>query len=299
MIQVNNVRFSYGKETVLNDISFSVEKGSVYGFIGANGAGKTTMIRLLLGLIRQTQGSIRIQGATVCRSNFNYLRQVGSMIENPSIYAALTAYENMSVYAPFYGLSRKELLSCLKKVGLDRYPDVPAGSYSLGMKQRLAFGMSLMHNPDLLILDEPMNGLDPQGIAEMRSILSELQEEGKTLFFSSHILSEMDSMCDAICVINKGQCLFQGTIDELKASNPSQRYRIKCSDPDRSVALLSTVSTEPIERKKEDVLVCLDSKERVPAMLTLLQENGVRVFEVFSTGDRLEDAYFNLLKKRI
>lgn len=204
--------------TAVDDLSFTVEEGDVYGFLGQNGAGKSTTLRMLLSLVRPSGGEIELFGQSLSTHRKTILRQVGAVVEQPELYPFFTGLENLRVFARLSGkpLPRAALLEQLELVGLASRADDKAGTYSMGMKQRLGLAVALVHDPALLILDEPTNGLDPQGIADMRNlILSLSRDRNKTLIVSSHLLSEVQVLATRMLIIDKGRKVVEGTSDEL------------------------------------------------------------------------------------
>ena len=197
--------FSSGRK-VLNDINLAVPKGSIYGFLGPNGAGKTTTLRLILGLIKSSGDKVKIFGQDLNKERIFILHRIGSLIEQPSLYLHLTARENLEVFRLSYGSDEKRIKEVLEIVGLSDTADKKARAFSLGMKQRLAIAIALLHDPELLILDEPSNGLDPNGIIEMRKLIIKLNQEfGKTILISSHLLTEMEKMATHLGIIHQGR----------------------------------------------------------------------------------------------
>lgn len=232
IIQVRNVSKYFKNARAVNDLSFSVQKGDIYGFLGQNGAGKSTMIRMLLTLIRPTSGSIRIFGNELAAHRIDILKRVGAIIEKPDVYKYLSAYQNLALFAKLSGIkpSRSLLMDELKRVGLTGREHDKVKTFSQGMKQRLGIAIALVHEPDIIILDEPTNGLDPQGIADMRHLILHLkQERNKTVLISSHLLSEIEQVATRILIIDKGKKLVEGeaatlfdpakTIIEIKSEN--------------------------------------------------------------------------------
>jgi len=202
----------------VDDLSFSVEEGDVYGFLGQNGAGKSTTIRMLLTLVRPTAGHIEIFGLNLNKERKKILSQVGAVIEKPDLYKYLTAYENLSLFARMSGSnnSRKELYAQLEMVGLGGRETDPVKTFSQGMKQRLGIAVALIHNPRLIILDEPTNGLDPQGIADMRNLILHLSRHlHKTVIVSSHLLNEIEQISNRMLIIDEGKKIVEGTVESL------------------------------------------------------------------------------------
>jgi lantibiotic transport system ATP-binding protein len=213
-----NYSFAYGRK-VVNELSLRVPEGSIYGFLGPNGAGKTTTIRLLTGMLLSSRDNIFIHGQSLQRSMPGIFQSLGALIETPSLYLHLTGKENLKVITTLRGLSSKHIDKYLAIVGLTDAAHRKAKEYSLGMKQRLGIAMALLPDPLLLILDEPANGLDPNGIIEVRELLKQLNKEhGKTIFVSSHLLAEIEKTCTHIGIINRGVLRYQGTLEEMKRS---------------------------------------------------------------------------------
>jgi lantibiotic transport system ATP-binding protein len=243
IIKTTGLSYRYGKEAqVLSGINLQVPKGSIYGFLGPNGSGKTTTLSLLLGLLNNQQGDIEIFGQHLHANRINILKKIGSLIETPSLYSHLTAKENLELYRPFYGVKKERIKEVLKIVGLQDTGKKTAKKFSLGMKQRLAIALALLPGPELLILDEPSNGLDPSGIIELRQLVKDLnQQYGMTIVISSHILSEVEKMVSHLGIIYKGKMLFEGTLPELQSFRQKDaRLLIKTSDNAAAYNLLST-----------------------------------------------------------
>lgn len=218
VIEVSGLTKHYGAFKAVDDLSFKVFKGDVFGFLGQNGAGKSTTIRMLLTLIRPTAGSIRIFGMELGQHRREILSRVGAVIEKPDLYGYLSGYHNLSIFAKLSGKScgRNELNETLDMVGLSGRTADKVRTYSQGMKQRLGIACALVHDPDLVILDEPTNGLDPQGIADMRNLILRLsREKGKTFLISSHLLAEMELIANRMIIIDHGKKVVEGNVKEL------------------------------------------------------------------------------------
>jgi len=300
MITVRNLEFSYKKgDKTIDDLTFHVPHGSIYGFLGANGSGKTTTIRLMLGLCRAESGEIMIGGEQINRQSVEAFRKIGALIENPSIYGHLTGKENLQLHTLYYGLDRRQIMNALSMVGLRYVAEKKAGRYSLGMKQRLGLALCLLHNPSLLILDEPLNGLDPQGIAEIRALLLQMQrEEGKTIFISSHLLSEIENTCDAICIIDKGKMLFSGKIEALRDSVIRKRvYKITSDRPEEAMQLIQPLVTSKITKDGNGCLIYIEDKEIIPDIISRLTEKNIRIYEVTGIENNLEELYLKLTNR--
>jgi ABC-type multidrug transport system ATPase subunit len=218
IIQVKNLTKDFKEVKAVDNLSFSVEEGGVYGFLGQNGAGKSTTIRMLLTLIEPTAGSIEMFGLDLQKNRKEILKQVGAIIEKPDLYKYLNAKENIRIFSKLSGIkvSDKKMDDQLAMVGLADRAGSKVKTYSQGMKQRLGLACALVHDPQLIILDEPTNGLDPQGIADMRNMIIHLSKDlGKTLVVSSHLLSEMEMVADSMLIINKGKKVVEGKVNEL------------------------------------------------------------------------------------
>jgi ABC-2 type transport system ATP-binding protein len=218
IIEVKHLTKSFKELNAVDDLSFSVEEGQVYGFLGQNGAGKSTTIRMLLTLITPTSGSIEMFGMNLRTHRKEILRQTGAVIERPDLYKYLTALENIRIFSKLSGDKKTdaELMEHLDRVDLASRANSKVKTYSQGMKQRLGLACAMVHDPKLIILDEPTNGLDPQGIADMRNMIIMLRRDmGKTLLVSSHLLSEMEMMADSLLIINKGKKVVEGKMQEL------------------------------------------------------------------------------------
>jgi ABC-type multidrug transport system ATPase subunit len=241
LLEVSHLTKSFGSFTAVEDLSFSVKEGEVYGFLGQNGAGKSTTIRMILSLIRPTGGNIEVFGRSLFTDRESILRRIGAVVEKPDLYRYLSGYENLSLFAKLSdaSISKSTIMECLTLVGLEKRAKDPVRVYSQGMKQRLGIAVALVHNPDFIILDEPTNGLDPQGIADIRNLIMMLSKDrGKTILVSSHLLSEIEQVADSMLIINKGKKIVEGKVKELV--NPEKlQLEIVCSDNAKAYELLS------------------------------------------------------------
>ncbi|MCE6991896.1 ABC transporter ATP-binding protein [Dyadobacter sp. CY323] len=217
VLQTNRLTHQFGRTgPVLNGLDLVVPESSIYGFLGPNGAGKTTTLRLILGLIKRQSGDIHLFGKPLDQDRVAILRQVGSLIDSPSFYGHLTAAENLTVFQKVYQCPKNRIYEVLELVGLSQTGNKKARRFSLGMKQRLGIAVAMLHNPALLILDEPTNGLDPNGMIEIRELLKKInREQGISILVSSHLLSEIEKLVTHIGIINHGRLVFQGTLGEL------------------------------------------------------------------------------------
>lgn len=208
IINLQNVRKVFDNNEVIKNCNMSVKKGSIYGFLGRNGAGKTTVLKLIAGLLQPTSGTIKVFGMSMLTDRNKILKKMGCLIESPVFFEQMSAEENLKIHLAYMGVSGLNISSVLAQVGLDNIGNLPVSKFSLGMKQRLAIARSIIHEPELLLLDEPINGLDPVGIKEMRALFCHLSKEyGMTIVISSHILSEIEQIADTIGIIEKGKII--------------------------------------------------------------------------------------------
>lgn len=240
VLETEGLSHRFGGVDVLRDVNLAVPAGAIHGFLGPNGAGKTTTLRLVLGLLRRQEGSIRLWGRPLEAHRLEVLRRIGAMIESPSIYGHLTAEENLRVLQRIHGCRAARIGEVLRVVGLAGTGAKKAARFSLGMKQRLGIAMALLHEPDFLILDEPTNGLDPNGMIEIRELLRELNRaHGITLLVSSHLLGEIEKMVSHVGIIHRGRILFQGTLGELQRAGAGRGGLVLATgQPEKTAAVL-------------------------------------------------------------
>ncbi len=237
MLAIHDLCKRFGSRTVVDHLSFEVRAGEIFGFLGPNGAGKTTTMRMILGLIAPTSGWVEIFGADVAQTGRAVLPRVGPLVETPALYPQLRGRDNLAAFAlPLGGAASARIDELLRLVDLgDRQRDRVA-SYSLGMRQRLGLAAALLHDPDLLVLDEPANGLDPAGIRSVRSLLQRLRDMGKTVFMSSHVLGEVERLCDRVAILRRGQLVRVGRIGELRDQGAA--FLVQVEDPGGALELL-------------------------------------------------------------
>ena len=293
IIETKNLTKQYGTAKSVNSLNIHVRKGRIYGLLGRNGAGKTTTMKMLLGLTKPTSGEVMIWEKSLAGNEKNALPRIGSLIESPGFYPNLTATENLQIFAALRGLNDKSAVKeALELVSLPYKDRKLYSQYSLGMKQRLAIALAVMHDPELLILDEPINGLDPIGIAEVRAFIRALcDERGKTILISSHILSEIALLADDIGIIEKGVLLEEESLGELEAK--SSRYiRLTVSDSDKAVKILEHQFHE-YRYAVQDVhgLQIYNPDLSVGRIVTAFVKDGLEVSEAFIHEESLED-YF-------
>jgi ABC-2 type transport system ATP-binding protein len=288
-------RFASGAPA-LRQVCLQVPTGSVYGFLGPNGAGKTTALRLILGLLDVQQGQLRVLGQRSGAAREQLLRRVGSSIESPSLYAQLTARENLLVWQRVFGCPARRVAEVLEQVGLGGTGKKRAGEFSLGMKQRLGLAVALLHEPELLILDEPTNGLDPHGILELRGLLVELNRtRGTTVLISSHLLSEVQRLVTHVGILRAGALVFQGTLASLAASRAEgEQVAIDTSDNLAALALLEAAGLRP--RLEGGKLALRGLSRGALAEITRgLVEAGLGVHELCPGANGLEQTFLELV----
>jgi lantibiotic transport system ATP-binding protein len=285
--------FSNGFKT-LKDVNLEVPKGSIYGFLGPNGAGKTTTLRLLLGLLKKQEGSIEVFGEDLATNRISILKRLGSLIEQPSLYGHLTANENLEIYRKLYQVSKQRVADVLQLVGLEDTGRKKAKQFSLGMKQRLSIAIALLHQPQLLILDEPTNGLDPNGIIETRELIKKLNAElGVTIIVSSHILAEIEKMATHVGIIHKGSFLFQGTLLELQQmKNKESQLQVATNNNDAALKLLQPQFK--VERHNGHLILPFTSREETARINRKLMESGLEVYHLHAQQTNLEQLFIDL-----
>jgi len=296
-IETVGLTYNFGAQTVVKDLSLQVPQGSIYGFLGPNGAGKTTTIKILLNLLQSPSDQVFIFGREINSNRIASLKRMGSLVEQPAIYAHLTGKENLVNRCILLGIKKSKCAEMLSLVGLTDAANKKAGKYSLGMKQRLGIALALISDPELLLLDEPTNGLDPNGIIEIRNLMIELTtKHGKTILVSSHLLAEIERTATHVGIINKGQLLFQGTINELHdLSKPS--VKIETDNQEKAVEILANAGAEIVQKDEQTVSVTFKTKADMGTMNTLLVQNGVTVFSIGKERKDLENLFLDITSK--
>lgn len=281
-------------QPILKQLNLQVPAGSIYGFLGPNGAGKTTTLRLILGLLKNQKGDIKIFGESIATHRIPIMKRIGALIESPSIYLHLSGKENLEVFRLSSGCPRNRIGEVLRIVGLTDAAGKKAGAYSLGMKQRLAIAVALLDDPDLLVLDEPTNGLDPSGIIETRELIKSLnKEQGKTILVSSHLLTEMEKMATHIGIIHKGALLFQGSMNELHRLQANKAMvTIEVDDAKRAAALLTGFPVQQVNGT--NFSVSFESRERTAQLNKILVQQGIDVYQVSVAQHDLENLFVQI-----
>jgi ABC-type multidrug transport system ATPase subunit len=294
IIQTTDVSKQFEELIAVNDLSFSVQKGEVYGFLGQNGAGKSTTIRMLLTLIKPTRGSVRIFGKDIQTHRKEILQKIGAIIEKPDLYKYLTALENIEIIAKLSGIrtTREQLMLQLEKVGIAERATSKVKTFSQGMKQRLGIACALIHDPELIILDEPTNGLDPQGIADVRNLILQLsKEEGKTIFVSSHLLSEIELIADSMLIIDQGKKVAEGKVADLL--NPADTLvEIDTMDKEATRNILQQSRWSQLIQPSGKIILKMHRKD-IAHLTKFLVEQNVEVLAI-QPKHSLEDYFLSL-----
>ena len=297
VIEVEGLRKKYtrlrgGSTMAIDSLDLSVPEGGVFGFLGPNGAGKTSTIRCLLDLVRPTAGRCRLLGVDSQRDLATVIRRVGSIVETPTFFPNFSGRRNLLLLGRIYGIGGREVDSILARVGLGDRGHDRVKTYSLGMRQRLGIGAALLKDPDLLILDEPANGLDPAGIKEVRELLRNLGLEGRTVFVSSHILSEVALMCDRVAILARGRCVAEGSVHEVLSSGRASGLLVRIEDPGAAAAVLQQAGIPATV--VGDVLRVERSPSEAAAVTKTLADRGMYVAELRPDEADLETVFLEL-----
>ncbi len=294
LIETRELTRRFGDRVAVDELNLSVPAAGVYGFLGPNGAGKTTAIRMLLGLIRPNAGEVRLFGVPVARDRASLMRRVGALVESPSLYPHLTGRENLEVTRRLLGAPRNLIDVALDTVKLTKDADRRVREYSLGMRQRLGLALALLNKPELLILDEPTNGLDPAGIHEMRDLIRRLPDEfGVTVFLSSHLLSEVEQIASHIGIIHEGKLLFQGPLTELQTKQQTQLI-VGVKQIDAASECLAKAGWN-VHRSVDGMLsIAAKTSDDAAKINKLLVDQRLDVFHIALAQPSLEDIFLTL-----
>nr|MBP3680453.1 ABC transporter ATP-binding protein [Clostridia bacterium] len=289
VLKCDNINKVIKKKQILNNVSFELNEGEILGFIGPNGAGKTTTIKLILGLQSITSGMVKINGYDVQKDFVHAIERVGAIVENPDFYMYLSGRKNLELVANMYKSVTKERIDeVVKLVGLENRINDKVSKYSLGMRQRLGIAQAIINKPNLLVLDEPTNGLDPEGIKELREFLVKLsKEENMAIFISSHNLAELESFCNKICIIKNGEVIENSSIEELKSEKIDEKniYTVEIND----IKLLE--KDEKISIIDGTHFKLIIEKENVPEFIEMLINKNVKIYEIKEERVSLEEAF--------
>lgn len=291
-IETNTLTKSYGDFTAVNNLEIKVPAGKVYGFLGRNGSGKTTTIRIIMGLIKPDKGQVKIFGQDITRDRSKYLADIGAIIETPGFYGNLSAYENLEITSKMFKTEKRRINESLEIVGLSDIGDRPVDKFSLGMKQRLGIANALIHSPKILILDEPTNGLDPAGIMGMRKLIKDLsQSMGITILVSSHLLSEVQQIADYIGIIDQGQLIQEGEIEIVNADE--QSFLILETDELGKTNQLIESMGFGFEKINGGFKIFCNREDNV-IINKMLVENQINVYNLESVSKTLEERFLGI-----
>jgi len=294
VIETHNLNFYFGKQPVVKSLSLQVPEQSIFGFLGPNGAGKTTTIKLLLSLLKIQEGSISIFGQELQRNRLSILSKIGSLIEQPAIYGHLTGKENLINRAKLLQVTGSRVDEMLTLVHLKDAAHKKASNYSLGMKQRLGIALAMLADPKLLILDEPTNGLDPNGIIEVRELLVKLvKEQGKTVFVSSHLLAEIERMATHVGIINHGAMMFQGSIQDLESISQPM-IQVETDQVADAANFLKNTGHDITQVTETYITLPYTTKDALAAVNASLHNQGHKIYSIGKVQKDLEQLFLNI-----
>lgn len=292
VLVLNNVCKAFGRRPVVKNVSFSVKEGEIFGFLGPNGAGKTTTIKMILGLLSIDSGSILINGHDISADFKEAMKSISGIVENPDMYGYLSGYDNLVIQARACGVDTTRIDEVVQAVGMQARIHDKFKSYSLGMKQRLGVAQALLHNPKIMILDEPTNGLDPAGIKEFRDLLRGLAHtRGLSVLVSSHILQEMQLMCDTVGIINNGELLQVASMEDMTTRSAAGVYRYVLRPMDKALELLKAHAGERIQDIGPDYVDLHVTEEEIAQLNRSLMENDVVIYGLSAVGMSLEQSF--------
>ena len=298
IMRTTGLQKSYKGTVAVNDVNIHIPKGAVYGFVGPNGAGKSTVMKMILNLIHPDAGEVHLFGEKVTDHSYEIFKKVGSIIENPCFYEKMTARQNLDLHCEYMGFPNKTRIDeVLEMVGLSGAAEKRIRHYSLGMKQRLAIARAILARPEFLILDEPINALDPEGIREMRTLFQRLnRDEGTTIFISSHILSEVDLIADTIGILHHGKLLAELPIEEIH-KRQTEYLNLQVDNVAHTAALLEKMGITNFSVLDKEFIRIYDSSVSGKALSKILIENGIGLESLGRNHDTLEDYFFQLTEE--
>ena len=294
LLKTEKLTKEYKGRKVVDDLNITVHQGDIYGFLGPNGAGKSTTIKSMLGLIKPTRGRVVINGYEISKEREKALEKIGAMVEAPSFYTGMSGYKNLCLYANLYGLPKKRVDEVLQMVGMIDAKNKTVSKYSLGMKQRLGIARAFINNPSIVILDEPTNGLDPQGMKEIRKLIQDLSEKyGVTFIISSHILTEIQAVCNRIGIIGNGQLKVEGYVDQL-LNTDEEIIEITTKEKEKTVRLLNSLNIELKYEQFEVGIKVRAKKGNFQNINKILVNSDVNMVNISSKENSLEDYFLNI-----
>ena len=296
-VQIRNLTKKIGNKTIVDRLTFDVPKGEVFGLLGPNGAGKTTTIRMMVGLISITEGEVIIEGYNVAKQFERAIARVGAIVENPELYKFLSGYENLIHFARMIpGIPKQRIDEVVSLVKLENRIHDKVKTYSLGMRQRLGVAQAILHRPSVLILDEPTNGLDPEGIREMRDYLRHLaRTEGTSVIVSSHLLSEMELMCDRVAVLQNGKLIDVRPIRDMARENETTVV-FEVDRPEEARAVLSAAAPESNPSLGDGGVAVVTNRDRIPSLIRLLVEAQIGIYSVRAVTKSLEEHFLEVTR---
>lgn len=289
VLKCTNLKKQVKEKVIVENISFSICKGDIVGFIGPNGAGKTTVIKLILGLIKPTEGQVLIKGFDIKKDFTRAIDKVGAIVENPDLYMYLSGYDNLKITANNYkNISKNRIYEVAKIVGLENRIKDKVSTYSLGMRQRLGIAEAIINTPDLLILDEPTNGLDIEGIIEIRNLIKNLSHQGIAILISSHNLTEINNLCNRIIVIKNGKIVTDDTINNFTAISKKDNYILELNTTNNLTQIISDFKFEILKENKIRINI---SREKISVLIQKLIENKYKIYSVKEEKMTSEEAF--------
>lgn len=295
MLVLSNVYKSFGSRLIVNNVSLTVKEGEIFGFLGPNGAGKTTTIKMILGLLSIDSGTITVNGFDIEKDFENAMKHISGIVENPDMYAYLSGYDNLLIQANACGVDKSRIDEVVALVGMQNRIHDKFKSYSLGMKQRLGVAQALLHNPKIMILDEPTNGLDPAGIKEFRDLLRSLADsQNLAVLVSSHILQEMQLMCDHIGIIANGQLIRTGTIEEITMTGAQNVYRFKVKPMEQAMAYIRENLADRIKTVNNDHIELNLTEDEAGELNRALIQHEFTLLECSPSNTSLEQSFINI-----
>ncbi|WP_412984419.1 ABC transporter ATP-binding protein [Pontimicrobium sp. IMCC45349] len=291
ILTINNLTKKFGYLTAVKDLSFTINKGNVYGILGPNGSGKSTTLGVVLNVVNKTQGDFHWFNGNI--STHDALKRVGAIIERPNFYPYMSAYQNLKLVCKIKGVDFSKIDEKLEIVGLLERKDSKFKTYSLGMKQRLAIASALLNDPEILILDEPTNGLDPQGIHQIREIIKDIANGGTTILLASHLLDEVEKVCSHVVVLRKGEKLYSGRVDEMISSHGF--FELKTNNKDQLLSLLEKDSAFGNIKIEDDLITAfLNTPMEAAAFNKLMFEKGITLSHLVKRKESLEEQFLQL-----
>ncbi len=301
VLELNHLTKRLGDKNVVEDLSLSVKRGEIFGLLGPNGAGKTTTIRMIVGLMKITKGKVIVNNINVKKNFSKAMSEIGAIVENPEMYKFLTGYQNLIHFARMAttNVTKQRIYEIIKLVDLRNSIDKKVKTYSLGMRQRLGVAQALLHQPALLILDEPTNGLDPKGIQEFRHYLRALTKEGISVIVSSHLLSEMQLMCDRVAILQHGSLISIDTIKDFSENSYSDStiFHFEVEDVEKALNIIQNSFTDIQCYISEENLELTIKKDQIPLVNEKLSQNGINVYGINKKEKTLEDKFLEVTKE--